>query len=165
VYSYAIFIYTNKGDNLTTLKMIEELEGFERRPYPDPLSGGEPYTFGYGFTYITKEEAEEVLKIRIRDITNGLWSKYRWFRNLSDVRQTVIVNMVYQIGFAGFDKFKKTIEYIKNKEYEEAGIEMLDSSWARQMHELDIKDGVDIENRAEYLSRLFIEDQYDKRRM
>lgn len=31
-------------------KFIEPFEGFSANPYPDPVSGGEPYTIGYGST-------------------------------------------------------------------------------------------------------------------
>ena len=40
--------------------------------------------------------------------------------------------MCYQLGLAGFSKFKKTISYIEKKNYKEASKEMLDSKWAKQ---------------------------------
>lgn len=32
------------------MRMIADFEGFRSQAYPDPLSGGEPWTIGYGFT-------------------------------------------------------------------------------------------------------------------
>lgn len=55
------------------IDLIKEFEGFERDAYPDPGSGGEPYTIGYGTTRypdggkvrlgdsISKMEAEKCL--------------------------------------------------------------------------------------------------------
>ena len=40
--------------------------------------------------------------------------------------------MCYQLGVTGVSKFKKTIAYLQNKQWEEASVEMLDSLWARQ---------------------------------
>ena len=44
----------------------------------------------------------------------------------------VVMEMCYQLGVTGVSKFKKTIAYLQNKQWEEASIEMLDSLWARQ---------------------------------
>ena len=41
------------------------------------------------------------------------------------------MNMNYQLGVSAFSKFKKTIQYIKVKDYKAVSIEMLDSKWAR----------------------------------
>ena len=50
------------------IELIKEFEGLELKAYPDPGSGGEPYTIGYGHTggvkpgqVITAERAEELL--------------------------------------------------------------------------------------------------------
>ena len=42
------------------------------------------------------------------------------------------MNMAYQLGPTSFSKFKRTIKLFKNKDYEGASIEMLDSKWARE---------------------------------
>ena len=41
------------------------------------------------------------------------------------------MNMNYQLGVSAFSKFKKTIKYISDKDYQGASTEMLDSLWAR----------------------------------
>ena len=40
--------------------------------------------------------------------------------------------MCYQMGFTGFTKFKRAIAHMKNREWQLASEEMLDSLWARQ---------------------------------
>ena len=39
--------------------------------------------------------------------------------------------MIFQIGFSGVKKFKKTIQYIKDDNFLLASEEMLESKWAR----------------------------------
>lgn len=55
--------------NQAGLDLIEEFEGLRLTAYPDPGTGGEPYTIGYGHTggvtpgeTITQAQAEEFLK-------------------------------------------------------------------------------------------------------
>jgi len=69
--------------------------------------------------------------------------KLSWFRDLSDVRQAVVVDMVFNMGLPRFSGFRKTIDFLKNKLYASAALEMLDSKWARQ-----------VGNRADRLSRM-----------
>ena len=46
--------------------------------------------------------------------------------------QDVVMEMCYQLGVTGFSKFVKTITYLKDKDFKNASIEMLDSKWAKQ---------------------------------
>ena len=47
----------------------------------------------------------------------------------------VIIEMCYQIGYAGVMKFKKMIANMKDINWKGAADEMLDSLWARQTPE------------------------------
>lgn len=60
-------VYSVIADNELLSRVIEH-EGFESVAYPDPLSGKEPYTFGHGLTYITKDESIVILKSRLVQI-------------------------------------------------------------------------------------------------
>ena len=44
----------------------------------------------------------------------------------------LVTEMVYQIGAKGTSKFTNTLQAIKDKDYAQAAIEMLDSKWAKQ---------------------------------
>lgn len=114
---------------MTTFDFIKEEEGFREKPYLDTL--GVP-TFGIGFTYITEEEADWILNKRLSEIETELRVKYRWYDNLNNTRQDVMISMVYQLGFGGIAKFKKFIAAMERKDYDTAAVEMLDSLWARQ---------------------------------
>ena len=47
----------------------------------------------------------------------------------------VVTEMVFQLGYTGTSKFKKTLAYIKEGSYYQASKEMLDSDWANQTEE------------------------------
>jgi len=68
---------------------------------------------------------------------------FDWYDELDEVRKIVVLNMVFNLGFDGFKKFKKTIFYIEQGRYSEAAIEMLDSAWSLQ-----------VGNRADELSQM-----------
>jgi len=44
----------------------------------------------------------------------------------------VVTEMVFQLGYNGTSKFKKTLKHINNGEYNLASSEMLNSNWAKQ---------------------------------
>jgi len=60
-------------------------------------------------------------------------SNFEWFSELNETRQTVILDMLFNLGLSRFMGFKKTIKAINAGEYLKASQEMLDSKWARQV--------------------------------
>lgn len=52
--------------------------------------------------------------------------------DLCEIRQNVIIAMIFQMGLPRFSKFKITIDYIRKKNWELAARGMLDSKWAKQ---------------------------------
>ena len=133
--------------NLNNLKeQIAKHEGYEPRVYKCP-NGYD--TIGYGFAikdlFMDEEIAGLILDKKIRGILASIegnedWDS--WFFDKPEPVQDVLVNMIFQIGFSGVRKFKKTIQYIKDDKLLLASEEMLDSKWARS----------DSPNRAKELS-------------
>ena len=126
--------------------MIAKHEGYEPRVYKCP-NGYD--TIGYGFAikdlYMDKEIADLILDKKIRGIlasieANEDWDT--WFWDKPQNVKEVLINMIFQIGFTGVRKFRKTIQYIKDDNFLLAAEEMLDSKWARS----------DSPNRAKELS-------------
>ena len=127
-------------------EQIAKHEGYEPRVYKCP-NGYD--TIGYGFAikdlYMDKEIADLILDKKIRGIlanieANEDWDS--WFWDKPQNVKEVLVNMIFQIGFTGVRKFRKTIQYIKDDNFLLAAEEMLDSKWARS----------DSPNRAKELS-------------
>ena len=108
-------------------------EGFRGTPYRCTEN---ILTIGYGFAIkdlvLTEEEASYLLANRVAQKHLQLSESLDWYDDLPPEVQGVVLEMVYQIGYRGFCKFKKTISHLKEKEFKNAADEMLDSLWAKQ---------------------------------
>lgn len=114
---------------MDVVKFVKEEEGFREKPYYDTLGVA---TFGIGFTYITEDEADTILKQRIEQIEERLEKDYDWYNDLSETRKAVMISMVYQLGHRGVEMFRKFLAAMAKGDYAKASVEMLDSLWARQ---------------------------------
>ncbi len=114
-------------------KQAKYHEGFSRKVYICP---GDKQSIGYGRNLddvgITEEEAEYLLMNDLAKAESRL-EKFSWYRILNEARKAVLINMAFNLGFAGLMKFNKTIEHIRNGNFNAASIEMLDSKWANQV--------------------------------
>ena len=115
------------------IKSIKKNEGYRARVY----KCSEGYdTIGYGFAIkdlkLTKDVCDIILEQKLEKINNILENRFCWYPTTPIAIQDVVIEMVYQLGYTGFTKFKKTIYYIETEQYTEAADEMLDSLWARQ---------------------------------
>ena len=117
-------------------ELIERLkvnEGFRSRVYQCSLGFD---TIGYGFAIkdleLTEKEAEHLLTNRVSQKHLHLLDNLDWYSDMPPEVQGVVLEMVYQLGFSGFKKFKKAISNMKDKNWKEAATEMLDSRWAKQ---------------------------------
>ena len=133
-------------DNLK--EMIARHEGYEPRVYK--CTNGYD-TIGYGFAikdlYMNKEVADLILDQKIQEMLKRILSDKdwgEWFSEKPQHIQEVLINMIFQIGFSGVKKFRKTIQYIKDDNFLLASEEMLDSKWAKS----------DSPNRAKELSEI-----------
>lgn len=78
---------------------------------------------------------EEVLYLLERDIegVEGTLERYTWYNELDEIRKKIIIDMVFNLGISGFLSFKNTIQAIKDKDYNLAAKEMVNSRWYRQV--------------------------------
>ena len=115
------------------IENIKESEGFVEYVYNDSL--GIP-TIGYGFAIkdliLDEDIAEQILLRKVKKLIDRVDKKFDWFVTADDSVKEVVVEMCYQLGLAGFSKFKMTISYLEKENYIEASKEMLDSKWAKQ---------------------------------
>ena len=93
-------------------------------------------TIGVGFAikdlHLSEEVCELILTEKLEVLEERFEKKFDWFGTSPVEVRNVMLNMAYQLGFAGFCKFKKTIAYLQEAEWEKASEEMLDSKWAVQ---------------------------------
>ena len=124
-------------DQLNIMKdIIEQLkihEGYKPKVYK--CTAGVD-TIGVGFAIKDLELSEEVcdliLQEKLEALEERFEKKFDWFKTSPIEVRNVMLNMAYQLGFRGFCKFKKTIAYLEDAEWEKASVEMLDSKWAKQ---------------------------------
>jgi len=111
-------------------------EGYREKVYR--CSGGR-WTLGIGRNVqdkgISFPEAIFLLQNDILECKTLLQEKYSWFKELSENRQIVLVDMCFNLGITRLSKFKQTLAAIERGEYLLASQLMLDSKWARQVGE------------------------------
>ena len=112
---------------------IKQHEGFVAIVYKDSLGID---TIGYGFAIKDLELDEDIcgliLERKLENLICRVDNKFSWYKYMPQEIKDVVVEMCYQLGVTGFSKFRRTISYLQNKQWEDASIEMLDSLWARQ---------------------------------
>lgn len=124
--------------------LIDDLkrdEGLRLQAYPDPLSGGDPWTIGYGCTgpgigpgtVWTEAQAEDALVGRVHALDAELAQLLPWFRSLNEERQSCLINMSYNLGLKGLLAFHQTLSFIERGDYVSAAGGMLNSHWASQV--------------------------------
>lgn len=80
---------------------------------------------------ISEEEAAILLENDIRKAERHA-AAYRWYPLLDEVRQAVVLDMLFNLGPTRFAGFKKMIAAIENQKWLDAATEMMDSTWAQQ---------------------------------
>jgi lysozyme len=112
---------------------LERHECLRLRVYKDTVGVN---TIGYGRNLddvgISREEAEFMLTADIESVEREL-DTVREYRALDPIRQTVIANMCFNLGFNGLMQFKRMWKAIGKQSYSAAAREMLDSKWANQV--------------------------------
>lgn len=122
-------------------------EGLRLEAYPDPISGHEPWTIGYGHTgpevhqglVWTLEQAEVALQNDAAHHCAELAAALPWTESLDAARRRALQNMAFNLGLGqpggrkGLLGFKNTLGMIQRGEYERAADAMLKSLWAKQV--------------------------------
>lgn len=104
---------------------IKQHEGWRSRPYKDPVTG--VLTFGWGFTYLTKEEGEIIIQNRIKARYKALLHRLPNFKNYPGFVQNTLVEMSYQLGVHGLLRFTEMIKALDKKDYKRAAKEIENS--------------------------------------
>ena len=82
---------------------------------------------------ITKDQAEEVLKIDLNERWRELFVQFSFLTGLPGVAQEVLLDMCYNLGLNRLGKFKKFLAALQAGDFRLAAVEMLDSRWAHQV--------------------------------
>lgn len=120
--------------------MLEREEGKRFVAYPDPLTGGEPWTVGIGHTgpdvdkntIWTEEQVTEAFDKDVARATNECEQHLPFFHSLNEARKAVLIGMAFQMGIKGLLKFVNTLKMVEKEDYSGASRGILSSKWAQQ---------------------------------
>jgi lysozyme len=129
----AFFIKDAPMDRQLLRSQLERHEGLRLRVYQCTEGFN---TIGYGRNLdqsgISREEAEFMLTADIEAVERQLDTVDEYVA-LDPIRQTVIANLCFNVGFRGLMQFKRMWKAIGKQNYVAAAREMVDSKWARQV--------------------------------
>jgi lysozyme len=91
------------------IDLIKQFEGYSSKAYPDPATGGVPWTIGYGTTrgvkpgmVITAEQAEKMLRDDVAKFESGVSSLIT--APTTQGQFDAMVSLAYNIGLGNFGK-------------------------------------------------------------
>ena len=117
------------------INIIKKYEGYSERAYPDPVTGGAPYTFGYGSQYYpdgsavkkghccTKQKAMEYLLHELEIIEEDL---KRLNLGLDSSMQEALASFIHSVGWDAF-LYSHLIDHIEGENWAGATAEI--SRW------------------------------------
>lgn len=124
---------------------IKANEGFRLKPYELKYNDATGKTIqekfstvGYGHKILPGEEIPDTKEglemLFMQDLEKAIQgaNSLNLPDNLPNEAYGVMVEMVFQMGTKGVSKFKNTLNYIRQGDYGNASVEMLDSRWATQ---------------------------------
>lgn len=122
-----------KADQLKLKEFIVADEGYENFIYKDSL-GNETVGIGHlcknGFS---NNVIDLIFQEDWQKHYNFLVKAFAWFLELNTARQFALISMSFNMGEANFMHFAGMISALKQKDFERAADEMLDSLWAKQV--------------------------------
>lgn len=114
------------------IELIKRFEGCHLKAYPDPLSGGKPYTIGWGSTKkkdgspfvlgetITQEEADQLFLYQLEMGYMPSLEKIPYFNEMSPEQVGALLSFAYNLGarFYGSQGFETISRRLRNREWD-----------------------------------------------
>jgi len=120
-----------QADLGAALKLIQEFEGCHLDAYPDPASGGAPWTIGWGTTRysdgrpvqkgdrINRVEADMLLRQEVDQIAGKLRSTIPYWVEMTDAQKCALISFAYNLGsgFYGAKGFETISKRLREKDW------------------------------------------------
>jgi GH24 family phage-related lysozyme (muramidase) len=120
-----------QADLAAALKLIKDFEGCHLEAYPDPLSGGDPWTIGYGTTRyqdgrrvspgdkINAIEADLLLRREVDRIAEKLRATVPYWVEMADHQKCALISFAYNLGsgFYGTTGFETISRELREKDW------------------------------------------------
>jgi lysozyme len=114
--------------------LITKHEGLRLKPYTDSTGH---LTIGVGRNLtdvgISTNEALDLLQNDVDQAESDLTANFRPFEALDQVRQAVLLDMCFNLGWPKLSKFTDTLEAVTAGDFSGAAAAMLQSEWAIQV--------------------------------
>jgi lysozyme len=119
---------------------LVEFEGRRNVAYPDPLTGGAPWTIGIGHTgpevheglVWTDAQIDAAFALDCAEAEADCQLHFPWYTQLNEPRQAVLIGMCFQMGINRVLKFVNTLAAMRDGRYADADDGMCLSQWAKQ---------------------------------
>jgi GH24 family phage-related lysozyme (muramidase) len=112
------------------VQLIAQFEGFVGHAYPDPASGAEPWTIGYGFTNldgrpvqpgdtISQAEGDAQLLSGVNGCARHLASKIPYWSAMAEDQRCALISFAWNLGedFYGSDGFDTISRLLREKDW------------------------------------------------
>ena len=111
--------------------MIKRHEGFRPYVYVDSLGY---LTGGYGHAFLPGSRiSHDVANLLFKEDFEGAVKGYdKLGIDLDPIRRGAMIDMIYQLGLSGVWGLRKMLNHLRNRNYDKAHDEALDSLWAQQ---------------------------------
>ena len=120
-----------QSDLGAAIKLIRDFEGCHLTAYPDPASGGEPWTIGYGTTRysdgrpvrqgdkINAVEADMLLRVEVDKIAEKLRTTVPFWVAMADHQKCALISFAYNLGsgFYGAKGFETISKRLREKDW------------------------------------------------
>lgn len=84
---------------------------------------------------LSPDEVEYLLINDVQRCIEELDGAFEWFKNLDEVRREAMINLCFNLGLTKLRKFVNALEAMKQRNYNKAATEFLNSKWANQVGE------------------------------
>lgn len=109
-------------------------EGTKKFAYPDSKGN---VTIGVGHNLTANGMSDAVIEFQLQDDVAAtvfiLNARLPWFRALDPVRQGVLTNMCFNLGFNGLENFPKMLAAFAQGDWQTAASEMKNSAWSKEV--------------------------------
>lgn len=103
-------------------------------------SDGAPWTVGYGFTHgvtpdsvMTINLANQKLYTEIKDHVKDLEKLVPKWKSLPMFAQSVLVNMIFNLGYDRLKQFKGTLDHVRAEEWDDVAKHLESTLWYKQV--------------------------------
>ena len=113
------------------VRLISQFEGFVGHAYPDPASGGDPWTIGYGFTTldgrpvhpgdtISRAEADAQLLSGVHGCARHLATTIPYWTAMAEDQCCALISFAWNLGedFYGSDGFETISRVLREKDWQ-----------------------------------------------